>query len=177
MSDKLLSQMIWIHKRYSWQAETQYERPELYAVVHLGRTRVSLLKSINVNITEMGTWIHISVSNNVYSSSYITPSQSYQNFLFCIWFLPDVSIIIFTHRESIWNHCSFKKVFNRAKMWDIHHIWVWSCNSTFYPAVWAIYLAHYFTFIVTMLTTFLLIVVVKTPEDSEPLNSMKTCTD
>lgn len=84
MSDKLLSQMTWIHKRYLRQAETQYESPESYSLVCLGRTGVSLLKSINVNITEMGTWIHISASNNVDSSSYITFPQSYQNPFFCI---------------------------------------------------------------------------------------------
>lgn len=84
MSDKPLSQMIWIHKRYLRQAEAQYERPESYSLVHLGRTRMSLLKSINVNITEMGTWIHISASNNVYSSSYISFPQSYHNPFFGI---------------------------------------------------------------------------------------------
>jgi len=84
MSDKLQSQVIWIHKRYLQQAETQYERPELYSLVHLGRTGVCLLKSVNVNITETGIWIHISVSNNVYSSSCMSFPQSYQNPFFCI---------------------------------------------------------------------------------------------
>lgn len=130
MSDKLLTQMIWIDKRYLWQAETQYERPELYSLVRLGRTRVSLLKSINVNvnITEMGTWIHISVSNNVCSAPYISFPQSYQNLFFYIWFLPDTSIIMFANSESVWNHCSFWKAFNQAKMWDTHHKWV--CSTT-----------------------------------------------
>lgn len=99
MSDQLPSEMIWIHESYIRPAETHYERPALYSLVHLGKTRVSLLKLINVNITEMWTWIHISASTDVDSSSYL--SLSYQNPLVCIWFFPDTSIIMFANSESI----------------------------------------------------------------------------
>lgn len=105
-----------------------------------GQIRVHLLKSINANITEMGTLIHISAFNNADSSSYISFPQSFQNHLFGIRFFLVTTIIMFANSESIGNHCCFWKAFNQAKMWDIHHKWVLSYYNKFYLATQAVIL-------------------------------------
>lgn len=136
----MLSKRNWIHKRYLWETEIQYERPELYSLVRLAKQKCICCCPLMLTLLKWEI-CYTSAFSNAGSSSYLSFPHSYQNYIFGTRFFLFTTIIMFAKSESIGNHWGFFwKAFNQAKIWDIHHKWVWFYYNKFYPATQAVIL-------------------------------------